>query len=532
MQDRGKKTPRQVRKDSLGQSLCGFLSVGGLCLIFYGVFGFDRRGKEAVLRQRAFSQSAVASDSLFLGSAGGSPPKPEPPKEQLQETQGNLQEVQENQQPAVEKFTKNTPAYVKGDKNSNECKQGAIEIETVEECEGAASILGLAFNAYDPVRELDPKGCNYRVPDNDVYYNSHDTGSGHPDRKRICREAGTPPASSPYDLPATTSVAAESVPAQAASASTGTTVAAVAPSAAPATKQASYVMTEAGETECPTGSGALEDSDSCQSAADVLGKKFMADDPKSENDPRGCQFRVPDDDVYFNSHDVGKAHTQRQVVCREGAPSLPSAPKVQATGTLTSGLGRKYVLGEADTVDCPPGSKPVENEEACRAAAEGLGKPYYSADFTSEQDPKGCQLRVPDKDVYFNAHEEGSAHSFREPICYEEGESSKPLGETAKPPQPRGEPATPQASVATKPGGQYVLGEADTLDCPPGSNFLENQEACKAAAESLGKKIQEATAVAELDPKGCVFRIPDDDVYFNTHETGSANSARQTICRE
>eukprot|EP00930_Biecheleria_cincta_P023566 TRINITY_DN17017_c0_g1_i1.p1 TRINITY_DN17017_c0_g1~~TRINITY_DN17017_c0_g1_i1.p1 ORF type:complete len:428 (-),score=63.11 TRINITY_DN17017_c0_g1_i1:269-1552(-) len=386
MLDRAKKKPRQVRKDSLGQSLCGFLTAGGLFLVLYCMFGIDRRGKDAALRQRTLSQSAVASDNLVLPSAEGNPPKPEPPEVRLHETQVN-------QQAMVEKITKSKPAYVKGAANSNECTHGTLQIETVEECEGAAQVLGLQFNSYDPVRELDPQGCQYRIPDNDVYYNSHDTGAGHPDRKPLCREAGSPTASPADTLDGPSEAAAAAQGASvgngpATSASTGGTV--VAPSTptsvkAAATPQASYVMAEGGENECPKGSGPLEDSESCQSAAEVLGKPFLTDDPKSENDPRGCQFRVPDQDVYFNSHDVGKPNTQRQVVCREGAPSPPPASKVQVTQTLTSTPDRKYVFAETDTTDCPAGSKPVENEEACRAAAAGLGKSFYVADFVSDQ---------------------------------------------------------------------------------------------------------------------------------------------------
>lgn len=520
MRDRTKKNPRHVLRGSIGQSLCGFLSAGGLFLIFYGMFGSDRRGKDVALRQRTPSQSAIASDSLVLPIAKGNPPEPvEPPKLQVQESQGN-------QQVTVEKVTMSKPSYVKGAAQSNECKGGTRPIETVEECEGAAQVLGLKFNSYDPVRELDPIGCQYRIPDNDVYYNSHDTGSGHSDRKPLCREAGSPTAS-PVDSVDGTSAAATAAPSAsdangpATSASTGDTAVASSVKAAPATTLASYVMAEAGEIDCPKGSGPLEDSETCQSAAEVLGKQFMTDDPRSENDPRGCQFRVPDQDIYFNSHDVGKPHSQRQVVCREGAPSPPPTSKVQATPSLTSSSDRKYVLAETDTTDCPPGSKAVENDEACRAAATVLGKTYYVADFVAEQDPKGCQLRVPDKDVYFNAHEEGSAHSARQPICYE-GESVKLSSE----------PAKTQVPSAAKPGGTFTMGEPETMDCPPGSGFLSSPEECKAAAGSLDKKFQEAAAIAEMDPKGCVFRIPDGDVYFNSHDTGSANSARQSICRE
>ncbi|CAE7776905.1 unnamed protein product, partial [Symbiodinium pilosum] len=103
------------------------------------------------------------------------------------------------------------------------------------------------------------------------------------------------------------------------------------------------------------------------------------------------------------------------------------------------------------------------------------------------------------------------------------------------------EPGIAKSTAATAADGQrkdaatsakYVMGEAETNDCPPGSKPLEESDECEVAASNLGKTYQGEGNPAEIDPKGCIFRIPDQDVYWNTHETGAPHPARQPICRE
>jgi len=93
-----------------------------------------------------------------------------------------------------------------------------------------------------------------------------------------------------------------------------------------------YVMGDSGSNDCPPGSGPLEDAEECEKAALALGKKHKdGTQEESELDPAGCIYRVPDQDVYFNPHEVGAEHFARELVCREGAPTR--APYVRPTPT-------------------------------------------------------------------------------------------------------------------------------------------------------------------------------------------------------
>ncbi|CAJ1328588.1 unnamed protein product, partial [Effrenium voratum] len=77
-----------------------------------------------------------------------------------------------------------------------------------------------------------------------------------------------------------------------------------------------------------------------------------------------------------------------------------------------------------------------------------------------------------------------------------------------------------------------VMGDPGQRDCPAGSVPVPDAEACAAAAESLGKQLLEEGYAAESDPPGCQFRVPDQDIYFNSHDTGAPNPARQRVCKQ
>mmetsp|Transcript_107626 Transcript_107626/g.335597 ORF Transcript_107626/g.335597 Transcript_107626/m.335597 type:complete len:89 (-) Transcript_107626:32-298(-) len=75
------------------------------------------------------------------------------------------------------------------------------------------------------------------------------------------------------------------------------------------------------------------------------------------------------------------------------------------------------------------------------------------------------------------------------------------------------------------------MGEPGENACPPGADPLASKEECEAAAKAQGlKSMIHGDQVAATDPNGCVFRVPDQDVFFNTH-AGSAHTERQVICK-
>lgn len=83
------------------------------------------------------------------------------------------------------------------------------------------------------------------------------------------------------------------------------------------------------------------------------------------------------------------------------------------------------------------------------------------------------------------------------------------------------------------PQAKYLLLEQPTAGCPAGTKSLESVSECKAAAARLQRTLAyEDEIYQENDPRGCMFRVPDNDLYFNDAEEGTANSARRLVCRE
>eukprot|EP00930_Biecheleria_cincta_P032363 TRINITY_DN2245_c0_g1_i1.p1 TRINITY_DN2245_c0_g1~~TRINITY_DN2245_c0_g1_i1.p1 ORF type:complete len:938 (-),score=132.13 TRINITY_DN2245_c0_g1_i1:87-2900(-) len=111
-------------------------------------------------------------------------------------------------------------------------------------------------------------------------------------------------------------------------------------------KDRKYLMGDVGSNDCPPGSGPLEGSEECEQAALILGKKHKnGPEEPSEIDPAGCVYRVPDQDVYFNPHEDGDAHSARQLICREGAPTVP--PRVRVKKADNPDLSEEPVLEDS-----------------------------------------------------------------------------------------------------------------------------------------------------------------------------------------
>ncbi|CAJ1328586.1 unnamed protein product, partial [Effrenium voratum] len=132
------------------------------------------------------------------------------------------------------------------------------------------------------------------------------------------------------------------------------------------------VMGDPGQRDCPAGSVPVPDAEACAAAAESLGKQLLEEGYAAESDPPGCQFRVPDQDIYFNSHDTGAPNPARQRVCKQdgSAPPAPAPAKPAAKSDAT------YVMGDAETNDCPAGSQALASSEECEAAADFFGKQY------------------------------------------------------------------------------------------------------------------------------------------------------------
>lgn len=78
----------------------------------------------------------------------------------------------------------------------------------------------------------------------------------------------------------------------------------------------------------------------------------------------------------------------------------------------------------------------------------------------------------------------------------------------------------------------YKLLDEPTSSCPPETKMLESVNQCQDAAMKLQKKLAYTDELyQEADPPGCVFRVSDDDVYFNAPEEGQTNGNRRLICQ-
>jgi hypothetical protein len=77
---------------------------------------------------------------------------------------------------------------------------------------------------------------------------------------------------------------------------------------------------------------------------------------------------------------------------------------------------------------------------------------------------------------------------------------------------------------------RYIIGPK--TGCDDGQIQISNWEDCQEAAKALGVRYWGGQGGASAaDPTGCIYRTPDQDVYFNTHSTGSLNrDDRKLVC--
>jgi len=147
---------------------------------------------------------------------------------------------------------------------------------------------------------------------------------------------------------------------------------------------------------------------------------------------------------------------------------------------------------------CEPGYMQPSSAEDCKTIAAANGIRYWGgAGHRSGADPRGCIYRTPDKDIYFNTHKTGSTNrGDRRTVCV-------------------------QAFV-----------QGPKTGCEPGYVQPKTAEECKALAEASNIRYWGGAGHRSgADPRGCIYRTPDKDIYFNTHQTGSTNRGdRRTVC--
>jgi len=166
------------------------------------------------------------------------------------------------------------------------------------------------------------------------------------------------------------------------------------------------------------------------------------------------------------------------------------------TGCVCANPNTAFVKGPK--TGCEPGFVQPTSAEDCKEIAVANGIRYWGGKgHSSGADPRGCIFRTPDQDVYFNTHSTGSTNrGDRQTVCVE------------------------------------VFVQGPKTGCEPGYHQPQTAEECEAIAHSGNIRYWGGAGHSSgADPRGCIYRTPDKDVYFNTHETGSTNRGdRRTVC--
>ena len=73
------------------------------------------------------------------------------------------------------------------------CESGYVQPATAEDCRAVAEASNVLYwGGAGHSSDADPQGCIYRTPDNDIYFNTHSTGStDRNDRRTVCVNGNT-----------------------------------------------------------------------------------------------------------------------------------------------------------------------------------------------------------------------------------------------------------------------------------------------------------------------------------------------------
>merc|ERR1712083_1027710 len=182
---------------------------------------------------------------------------------------------------------------------------------------------------------------------------------------------------------------------------------------------------------------------------------------------------------YFNTHATGSTNrNDRKTICVKEITWM-QGPK--------TGCGAGY-------------HQPATWEE-CQTLASAAYIHYWGGNgHSSHADPTGCIFRTPDQDIYFNTHATGStSRNDRNTVCVKD---------------------------------MWVQGPK--TGCEAGFHQPATWQECKAVATGADVQYWGGNGhSSNADPTGCIYRTPDQDIYFNTHATGSTNrNDRATVCVE
>ena len=67
--------------------------------------------------------------------------------------------------------------------------------------------------------------------------------------------------------------------------------------------------------------------------------------------------------------------------------------------------------------------------------------------------------------------------------------------------------------------------------CLPGYDYITTTDECERAAAALGQSKITGSNNFSSRPKGCYYKASDGNYFFNSHDTGSASTGSQAICK-
>ena len=107
-------------------------------------------------------------------------------------------------------------------------------------------------------------------------------------------------------------------------------------------------------------------------------------------------------------------HCSPRFALNSGARSDPEIHP----GGLPAIVGTPYVIGKPSTNTCPSSAHAITTAEACRSAAEALGKAWRRAGSFPES-PSGCldESSGGSRGMFYNEHLTGSNHVDQAPVC-------------------------------------------------------------------------------------------------------------------
>merc|ERR1712037_502232 len=297
---------------------------------------------------------------------------------------------------------KPAPKFAMAGNGKATCSGKGAAVKSVNACKAAAKAIKKQFGSSGAFGSY-PKGCF--VYNNKLYFNNGKTGKGNSKASPVCAGKATGgKKTTPKKKPANPCAAKNNGgcakerkcmnvkgKAKCGNCPKGyTNLGTKYCKKATATKKPQSI---AGKKLVLAGNGRA--SCSGKAAAKAMKKKYAS--VQNVRYPRFCILL--NNKIFYNKGKVGKAHSKASPVCVAKGPFKP-----------------KLVLAKAGQTTCGSKLAPVKNEQACKAAAKAMKKPFGGAG-TYHPYPKGCHYNAAARRVFYNKGKAGLKNAKASPVC-------------------------------------------------------------------------------------------------------------------